>query len=126
MPLKPYDVITMVVDTHEGTLRYLVNGIDAGVAFGPSGSGAVCELPDGEAPFSWGGGAALFPSCSLTNDKQARAVLRQRFYRTPDDGHFVAAEEGIYVRGVLGQNLRSLFRDTCNFIRHWATLNEFG
>lgn len=75
--MKPYDVITMVVDTHEGTLRFLVNGIDAGVAFGPSGSGAVCELPDGEAPFSWGGGAVLFPSCSLTNDKQARGVLRQ-------------------------------------------------
>ncbi|CAM9107710.1 unnamed protein product, partial [Ectocarpus fasciculatus] len=70
LPLKPLDVITMVTDTVEGTLRYLVNGMDAGIAFGPAGSGAVCELPDGQAPFEWDAGAALFPSCSLTNDKQ--------------------------------------------------------
>lgn len=70
LPLKPFDLITMVTDTREGTLRYLVNGMDAGVAFGPRGSGAVCELPDDKAPFASGTGAALFPSCSLTNDKQ--------------------------------------------------------
>lgn len=70
LPLKPCDVVTMVADTNRGTLRYLVNGIDGGIAFGPSGSGAVCVLPDDEAPFIWDGGAVLFPSCSLTNDKQ--------------------------------------------------------
>lgn len=70
LPLKPFDVITMITDTVEGTLRYLVNGMDAGIAFGPPGSGAICELSDGKAPFASGTGAALFPSCSLTNDKQ--------------------------------------------------------
>ncbi|CAM9591597.1 unnamed protein product, partial [Scytosiphon promiscuus] len=70
LPLKPFDVITMIADTLGGTLRYLVNGIDAGIAFGPPGSGAVFELPEDEAPFKWRAGAALFPSCSLTNDKQ--------------------------------------------------------
>lgn len=70
LPLKPLDVITMITDTLEGTLRYLVNGMDAGIAFGPSGSGAMCELADGQAPFASGTGAVLFPSCSLTNDKQ--------------------------------------------------------
>lgn len=70
LPLKPFDVITMITDTVEGTLRYLVNGMDAGIAFGPPGSGAMCELFDDKAPFASGAGAALFPSCSLTNDKQ--------------------------------------------------------
>eukprot|EP00903_Cladosiphon_okamuranus_P019656 g18070.t4 len=70
LPLKPLDVITMVTDTVQGTLRYLVNGMDAGIAFGPPGSGAICELPDGKAPFASGTDAALFPACSLTNDKQ--------------------------------------------------------
>lgn len=67
----------MVTDTVEGTLRYLVNGMDAGIAFGPTGSGAVCELPDGQAPFERDAGAALFPSCSLTNDKQVRWERRR-------------------------------------------------
>ena len=70
LPLKSFDVITMITDTVEGTLRYLVNGMDAGIAFGPPGSGAICELSDGKAPFASGSGTALFPSCSLTNDKQ--------------------------------------------------------
>lgn len=67
----------MVTDTVEGTLRYLVNGMDAGIAFGPPGSGAICELPDGKAPFtsSTGTGAALYPSCSLTNDKQVWTTI---------------------------------------------------
>lgn len=62
----------MVADTAGGTLRYLVNGVDAGVAFGPLGSGAACELEDGKAPFTWEANAVLFPSCSLSNDKQVR------------------------------------------------------
>lgn len=70
MPLKPFDVITMIADTCGGTLCYLVNGINAGIAFGPLGSGAVCELPDDKAPFKGRTDATLFPSCSLTNDKQ--------------------------------------------------------
>lgn len=70
LPLKPFDVLTMIIDTLEGTLRYVVNGVDAGIAFGPPGSGAACELPDGKAPFASGTDAVLFPSCSLTNDKQ--------------------------------------------------------
>ena len=82
LPLKPYDVITMVVNTLEGIVSYLVNGINAGIAFGPQGSGAVCELPICETPFAWGEGqgAALFPACSLTNDKQVRvrAAARQQ------------------------------------------------
>lgn len=72
LPLKALDVITMVTDTVGGTLRYLVNGMDAGIAFGPPGSGAVCEMPDGKAPFASGTDTVLFPSCSLTNDKQVR------------------------------------------------------
>lgn len=72
LPLKQFDVITMVADTARGTLRYLVNGVDAGVAFGPLGSGAACELEDDRAPFTWEAGAVLFPSCSLSNDKQVR------------------------------------------------------
>ncbi len=63
----------MIADTVEGTLRFFVNGIDAGIAFGPPGSGAVCELPDGKAPFASGADATLFPACSLTNDKQVRS-----------------------------------------------------
>lgn len=78
LPLKPFDVITMIADTRGGTLRYLVNGIDAGIAFGPPGSGAVCELPDDNAPFKRCTGAALFPSCSLTNDKQVCSSIDAR------------------------------------------------
>ena len=70
LPLKQFDVITMIADTAGGTVRYLVNGVDAGVAFGPLGSGAACELEDDKAPFTWEADAILFPSCSLSNDKQ--------------------------------------------------------
>lgn len=75
LPLKPCDVITMVTDTFRGTLRYLVNGVDAGIAFGPPESGAACILSAREAPFSWNGGAVLFPSCSLTNEKQVHTCV---------------------------------------------------
>lgn len=75
LPLTPCDVITMVSDTFRGTLRYLVNGVDAGVAFGPPGSGAACVLPVEKAPFTWNDGAVLFPACSLTNDKQVTTFL---------------------------------------------------
>lgn len=75
LPLKPCDVITMVTDTFRGTVCYLVNGVDAGVAFGPPESGAVYTLTTREAPFTWNGGAVLFPSCSLTNDKQVRHLV---------------------------------------------------
>lgn len=78
LPLKPCDVITMVMDTYRGTLRYLVNGVDLGVAFGPPDSGAVCSVPEAMAPFIWKGGAALFPSCSLTNEKQVMSCMYER------------------------------------------------
>lgn len=62
----------MVTDGREGTLRFLVNGIDAGIAFGPQGSGAVCELVGDKAPYAGDSRVVLFPSCSLTNEKQVK------------------------------------------------------
>lgn len=86
LPLKQFDVITMVTDTGGGTLRYLVNGVDAGVAFGPLGSGAACELEDDKAPFTWQADAVLFPSCSLSNDKQVgwRSTSRANCFKCLD------------------------------------------
>lgn len=100
LPLKPFDVITMVTDTLGGTLRYFVNGMDAGIAFGPPGSGAVCELPDEMALFPWDADVALFPSCSLTNDKQVSSLPGTWHTRL---GVLCAAAVKRYVLGCQGQ-----------------------
>ncbi|CAM9454429.1 unnamed protein product, partial [Phaeothamnion confervicola] len=45
LPLSPLDVVTVTLDTARDTLSFAVNGVSAGIAFGPPGSGAACEVP---------------------------------------------------------------------------------